>query len=267
MKVFFSIALFALATSLVPLSLCAQQKDTSSGERIFSSSCAACHGADGRGGERAPDIATRRSVVSLADTDLETIVKKGIPSAGMPPFGYMGDQKVNDVVAFLRVLQGKVTVKNVKGDPQAGHALFYGKAGCSKCHMMHGEGGFIAADLSTYGNGTPAAAVHDAIVAPDKNLSPASKVVDVRTLSGQRISGLLRSEDNFNIALQTEDGRYHMYSKAKLASIQHTDRSIMPTDYESRLSSKELEDLVSFLITTASPSQPGEHSPKRKHND
>ncbi|MEO6910393.1 MAG: c-type cytochrome [Edaphobacter sp.] len=263
MKGLFSTALLVLTASLLSASLCAQQKDTASGEHIFSSSCAACHGADGRGGERAPDIATRRNVISLTDVDIEAIVKKGIPGAGMPPFGYMGDQKVSDVVAFLRTLQGKVAGEKVVGDPQAGRTLFYGKAECSKCHMVQGEGGFTGTDLSTYGSGTSAARIHSAIVDPDQNLQPTSKVVKIRTLSGQNISGLLRSEDNFNIALQTEDGRFHMYSKAKLASIDHTSHSTMPRDYESKLSSKEIDDLVSFLITTASTSNASERPAKK----
>ncbi|MCU1226912.1 MAG: cytochrome c class [Edaphobacter sp.] len=266
MKVLLSTALIVLATSLLSASLCAQQKDTASGERLFSSNCAACHGADGRGGERAPNIVTLRNVVSLTDADLEAIVKKGLPGVGMPPFGYLGDQKVSDVVAYLRVLQGKGTVAKVTGNSQAGRALFYGKAECSRCHMMHGEGGFIATDLSAYGNNISAADIRRAIVDPDQHLEPTSTVVEIQTLNGQHISGLLRTEDNFNISLLTEDGRFHMYSKAKLANVRHTTHSIMPKDYGSKLSSKELEDLVSFLITTASAPDPSSRSTKKRAN-
>jgi putative heme-binding domain-containing protein len=262
MKLLSSTFLFVLVASLVPSSVCAQQKDVTSGEHIFSANCAACHGSDGRGGERAPDIATTRAVVSMADTDLENIVKKGIPSVGMPSFGYMGDQKVSDVVAYLRVLQGKGTVEKVTGDPKAGRTLFFGKAECAKCHMVNGEGGFIASDLSTYGDNITAANLRNIIVNPDQSLPPASKVVEIRTLSGQRISGLVREEDNFRITLQTEDGRFHMYAKAKLASVVHTSHSIMPADYGSKLSSKELDDLTSFLITNASSTP---HTDARAH--
>ena len=256
-----------LATSFLPASLGAQQKDTASGEHLFSSNCAACHGSDGRGGERAPSIATLRSVVSMTDTDLEAVIAKGLPGVGMPPFGYLGDQKVRDVVAYLRILQGKGTIEKVEGDPKAGRALFYGKAGCAKCHMVRGEGGFLAADLSTYGDSISVAEARRAIVDPDRNLEPTSKVVEARTLSGERIAGLLRSEDNFNLSLMTEDGRFHMYSKAKLASIRHTSHSIMPGDYESKLSGKEIQDLVSFLIATASTPHPVERSAKKRDDD
>ena len=53
--------------------------DTAEGRRIFESRCAACHGLDGRGAERAPDIATRASVRARSDADLSRIIRNGSP--------------------------------------------------------------------------------------------------------------------------------------------------------------------------------------------
>jgi len=266
MNVLLVIALFCFA-GLLPMALNAQQKDTSEGARLFSSNCASCHGSDGRGGERAPNIATLRSVISLTDLDLEAIVKNGLPGVGMPPFGYLGDQKVSDTIAYLRVLQGKNAIAKIMGDPKAGHTLFYGKAECSKCHMVRGEGGFIGADLSTFGDSLSDVDIRRAIVSPDQNLEPTSRIVEVREFNGLLVSGRLREEDNFAISIQTKDGRFHMYSKATLASIRHTSHSSMPKDYESKLSSKEIEDIVSFLITTASTPHLPERSIKQGGGD
>jgi putative heme-binding domain-containing protein len=240
--------------SVCPPSILHAQQNASAGDgdRLFATNCAACHGSDGHGGERAPSIATLRNVIAMSDTDLEGIVSKGIAGAGMPGFGYLGDQKVHNIVEYLRILQGRGPAMKVKGDPAKGRALFYGKAGCSKCHMVNGQGGFIADDLSTYGDGLSAAAVRRAIVQPNLDLEPTSRVVEIYTKDGGHISGLLRAEDNFTVYLQTEDGRYHTYPKTSLRSVQHTARSIMPDNYDSVLSSTELDDLVSYLITTAS---------------
>ena len=48
----------------------------SQGSALFSSNCASCHGADGRGGEHAPDIATASDVQRLADQNLIDIIKR-----------------------------------------------------------------------------------------------------------------------------------------------------------------------------------------------
>jgi putative heme-binding domain-containing protein len=255
-----------LAANLLGAKLYAQQK-TVSGDRLFSANCAACHGSDGHGGERAPSIATLRSVISLSNADLEGIVGKGIPGVGMPAFGYLGDTQVREVVAYVRTLQGKGPAMKVSGDPKNGRSLFYGKAACSKCHMINGEGGFIAADLSTYGDSLSPAAVRRAIVEPNRDLEPESRVIEIDTADDRHVTGLLRGEDNFTVYLQTEDGRYLTFSKADLRSVRHTAHSIMPSDYEATLSSKELEDVVSFLITTASVPRPIERgSTKRSHD-
>ena len=54
------------------------------GRRTFESSCAPCHGLNGRGGERAPDIATRPEIVSLPDSETLKVLRDGILEKGMP---------------------------------------------------------------------------------------------------------------------------------------------------------------------------------------
>src|SRR5204863_9772322 len=56
------------------------------GAQIFSASCASCHGLDGRGGERAPDIAGSREVRKFSDSGLAKIIHEGVPGTGMPAF-------------------------------------------------------------------------------------------------------------------------------------------------------------------------------------
>src|SRR5271169_3941417 len=55
-----------------------------SGRQTFASTCANCHGLDGRGGERAPNIAERPRVQQLSDAQLFKIIENGIPETGMP---------------------------------------------------------------------------------------------------------------------------------------------------------------------------------------
>jgi alcohol dehydrogenase (cytochrome c) len=49
---------------------------------VFASRCAACHGTEGGGGELGPSIAAR--IPLRADTDLEAVIREGLPGAGMP---------------------------------------------------------------------------------------------------------------------------------------------------------------------------------------
>jgi len=231
-----------------------------SGQAIFASNCSACHGSDGRGGERAPNIATRREVVSRADSDLIRAVQNGVPGTAMPSFGYMGPAKINAVVHYLRTLQGIGTAVKAPGDPHLGEQFFYGKAECSKCHMVNGRGGFLSSDLSGYGFGRSVEDIRSAIVTPNRAVDRRSEAITVVTEDQKRFTGLIRSEDNFSLNIQTEDGSFHFFSKESIARVEYSGHSLMPDDYEKRLSSKDIDDLVSYLLKAGTASASASNS-------
>ncbi|MGO8718162.1 MAG: c-type cytochrome [Acidobacteriaceae bacterium] len=220
---------------------------TTHGSALFESNCAACHGSDGRGGEQAPDIATNAGIQELSTGDLAGIIGNGVAGAGMPAFHPLGLQKIQEIVAYLRVLQGGGGVSTLPGDPHAGEVLFFGKARCASCHMVKGEGGFIADDLTHYGVDKTVSEIRNTIADPDKYL-PSSKLVTVVTRSGQKITGMVRSNDHFTISIQTMDGAPHFFQKSYIKQIDLSSHSLMPGDYSSTLNNKQLDDLVSYLM-------------------
>ena len=219
------------------------------GDAIFAANCAGCHGADGRGGEPAPNIATAPEVQHLLDRELAAIVRYGISGAGMPAFSTLKPQEVADVVSYLRVLQGKGDIVKLPGDPNQGQVLFFGKAQCFDCHMVNGKGGFIGSDLSFYGADAKADQIRAIILNPDKNLPADKKATTVVTLTGQKITGILKFKDNFSLSIQTPDGAFHYLPNSELAQVDFGSRSLMPAG--STLSGKEVDDLVSYLLRTA----------------
>jgi cytochrome c oxidase cbb3-type subunit 3 len=248
----------------ITVSMPAQQN---AGARQFAHNCAGCHGADGRGGDKAPAIATMPTVIALSDEQLIKIVHDGTP-AGMPAFPQLNDENLTAVVSYLRTLQGKTSAgasSPITGNVENGIALYFGKAQCSDCHMINGKGGFIASDLNAYGKSHSVDAIIKTIVTPDVPLSATSRIVEVRTKSGKQLSGILRSEDNFIIELQMKDGRYHFLDRNSLAEVKYTDHTLMPSDYGTRLSKDELNDIASYLIVTGK-SAPQGPAKKRDNN-
>jgi cytochrome c oxidase cbb3-type subunit III len=219
------------------------------GKQIFATTCAACHGLDGGGGERGPDISRRREVQRLPDKALLQIVREGVPATGMPAFGSLGTARIQAVVRYLRSLQGQTSAARVSGDPKRGRDLFFGPSGCSECHMVKGEGGFIGADLSSYASTQPAANIRTAITDPNQNLDPRKRVLIVTMADGQTLTGIARNEDNFSLQLQASDGTLHLLNRSELHNIEYQPRSLMPDDYGSKLSREELDDLVSYLAS------------------
>ena len=224
------------------------------GRQTFEGRCAGCHGLDGRGGERAPDIATRAVVQQRTDAMLYEIIKGGVPNAGMPAFPSLDDGTTKDLIAYLRVLQGKGPATTIPGNPRNGEALFSGKARCSECHMLNGKGGFIASDLSTFGRGRSPAEIREAITKPRAD-ARANAVVLVTTRTGDRLTGVVRNEDNFSLQLQALDGSFHLLMKTDIDRLSPQANSLMPADYATSLTSQELDDLVGFLMTAANKHQ------------
>jgi cytochrome c oxidase cbb3-type subunit III len=235
----------------------------SSGQQLFATTCSACHGLDGMGGERAPNIVTNPQVQKLSATEISRIVSTGVPETGMPAFRRLGKPAIASVVAYLRDLQGKNRSAPLPGDPQRGEALFFGSAQCSTCHMAAGRGGFIAPDLSSYGQTHSTEEIMFAITNAEKRDSPKAMVTAL-SANGERYLGIIRNEDNFSLQLQSTDGSFQFLSKADLKSIDRGQGFLMPSDYASRLSKAQLKDIVSYLLTLEKISAP---TGNRRQND
>lgn len=220
------------------------------GRQVFEKRCAGCHGLDGRGGERAPDIATRAAVQQRTDANLTLIIKDGIPGRGMPAFSTLDESTQRSLVSYLRVLQGKGAAAKLPGDARRGAGIFFGKGKCSDCHLVNGKGGFVGSDLSGFAQGRSVQEIRQAILKPSENRRQDSAVL-VTTRDGAKFTGVVRNEDNFSLQLQTLDGAFHLFLKSEIESAARQPGSLMPSDYGSRLDSQELNDLIAFLMTAA----------------
>jgi cytochrome c oxidase cbb3-type subunit III len=248
------------ATSTGP----SHKQDSEAGRELFESSCAGCHGLDGRGGEKGPNIATRAEISRRSDGEILAVLQNGIPGAGMPAFARLGDTKLQAVVQHLRSLQGLTEKNEVAGNAEEGKSLFFKEGGCASCHMINGAGGFLGSDLSNYGAITPVGDMREQITNHDQSLR--TKALVVSTRDGRQLSGFSRNEDNFSLQLQTLDGKFHFLDKSVVASVDHL--SAAAVDAENKLSKSDLDAIISYLVRVAQNSQDGvKWKMQRKHNE
>jgi cytochrome c oxidase cbb3-type subunit III len=229
-------------------------QELAGGQQIFQAHCAACHGLDGSGTQRAPNIGAGSKTERLSSADVLRVVSDGIPGTGMPSFRVLGDAKVNAVVAYVKTLEGVNHSVPLPGNPVQGKQLFFGSAGCSTCHAIGGQGGFIGPDLSTYAQAHSVDRIEAAIKDPTQRDSKVV-VVNVITGDGQAYRGVVRNEDNFSIQLQSMDGSFHFIRKSDLKRMDREPSSMMPSDYGSKLSRTQLNDLISYLLKASGESQ------------
>jgi len=218
---------------------------------------------DGRGGEKGPNIATRAEISGRSDDEILAILRRGVPGAGMPAFGSLGDAKLEVVVRHLRTLQGLNGENEIAGNAGEGKKLFFKDGSCATCHMINGAGGFLGSDLSSYGADTFVAEMREQIMNHDQ-LSRAGTMV-VSTRDGSRLSGFARNEDNFSLQLQTLDGKFHFLDKLAVISVDSSPAATA-VNAETNLSKSDLDALISYLVRVAQSSEGGVKSKLAPHH-
>ncbi|MEO7649303.1 MAG: c-type cytochrome, partial [Bryobacteraceae bacterium] len=200
---------------------------------LFAGACGGCHGINGEGGQ-GPNIAAGHQVRRLTDQQLFHSIRNGVPGTGMPPSKFPDDQTWQ-LVRFVRSLSAPAADSAVAGDAAAGRAVFFGKGGCSGCHMIQGEGNFPGPDLSNAGGTRTIALLRQALLQPNARPRPDYRAVTATLKDGWEIQGVARSHSNYTVGILDSKGKMHLLSTQEVAKITFHKESMMPGDYAKRL--------------------------------
>jgi len=245
------------------------QQAVTDGQEIYNRVCTACHGYDGDSGERAPGLgASGRRYLRVSDQDLFDAIEKGIPGTQMPPSG-LAESDAWKVTAYIRGLRGTAIDTPAKGNVEHGEQVYWGKGGCSECHMLRGKGGLLGPDLLNVAGRRKLYAIRDALTKPEHrftpdggrhevNLAPLQNYQAVRvvTRGGETVRGVLKNEDSFSLQMFGTDNELHLFLRDELREVIYEQKSLMPTDYDKRLTAGEFQDLLAFLTRQASVRAP-----------
>ncbi len=216
----------------------------SSGGELFVLVCSGCHGATGEGG-RGPNLVTARNVQRLDNGWLFGVIKNGIAGSDMPP-SPLDEEKVWQLTAFVKNLSAPAIRQRVEGDVEAGKLLFYGKAGCTNCHMIRGEGGYLGPDLTNLGVTQNLSRIREGLLDPNERFTKGFDPVVVTWSDGTSIRGVAKNYSNYAAQVLDSDGKLHLLNRAD-AKVDFQEMSWMPADYSERLSESDIENLIAFL--------------------
>jgi len=229
----------------------AQSDQVAAGRKVFEARCAGCHGADGAGGERAPAISQADREKYESRQAIRTLVRHGIPDAGMPAFN-IPEPQMTQLVAFVRSRLAPAGEFSVAGDAAAGEAFFFGKGGCAGCHMMRGRGGLDGPDLTNAGQRFTLAEIERALRRPEKR--PGYEVATVLLKTGAELRGFIRNESNIDLQLQGFDHRLHLLRRGEIDSVRRE-----PGSYMSALQAADNDrrNLIAYLAGRRESPGPG----------
>ena len=254
------------------------------GAKLFAPSCgnAYCHGTGGFGGG-----AARLRDKGLESTYLFKTISNGIPGTGMLSFkSELSEERIWKLVAFImsdaktapaasdapvadKAASSSSTVavkpagatasSSLAGDVQAGKALFFDSAQAKSCHLCHsfaGGGTPIGPDLSKLGNRSAREIFLNVILArANKDSRYAAVALTLR--NGDKIIGVKKEEDTDSIRVYdtTElPAVLRTVQKTDVVKVESGYESVMPKDYASIYTIKQLLDLVTFWKSSESKS-------------
>ena len=239
---------------LIPLALLAAASlnaqvggaaDREAGGKIFRTHCAPCHGIKGTGGT-GPDLTAGRFFHGSADNDLFNNISDGIQGTEMPGVFFNGKQ-VWQIVTFVRSLSQQTTPAPFKGDPSHGRQLVESR-GCLGCHLLRGEGGSRGPDLSVIGSQRAPGYLRESIVDPSAHVAYQFRIAKIVGKDKAQHSGFLMNQDTYQVQILDFEKGLTTIPRDAIADYGVESGSIMPS-YKDRLSSAELDDIVSYLAS------------------
>ena len=241
------------------------------GEKLYNETCTACHGKDGTGGELGPPVAAQnRRYLRRTDQEIFDTIKNGITGTQMPPYsGQITDDNIWRITAYIRGLRGTAYDTPAQGDVAAGEATFWTGAKCGGCHMIKGKGSILGPDLSnlagtrkvqnivdalTKSNHKIAAdgGTHDSTILPITTYQP----VRVTAADGKVVTGILKNEDSFSLQVLGKDDLNLYRFKRRDVKVFYDPESLMPHDWDKRLSPADFQNLLAFLTRLYVPPPP-----------
>jgi putative heme-binding domain-containing protein len=156
------------------------------------------------------------------------------------------DEEVWKMVAFVKSLGTLAPGEKASGDAAAGKLVFEGKGGCRTCHAIGRDGGSLGPDLSDAGRRRDLKYLEESLLKPDADVPIRYRAIQVITKSGQTVAGIRLNEDDVSVQLRDEHDNLRSFLKENLREIRHDKPSLMPA-YGSKLSRKEIDDVVSYL--------------------
>ena len=228
----------------------------SAGHTLYNRTCTACHGIDGGEGERAPALVGDRRFFRLSENSIFETIKGGIGGTAMPPFsGSLSDDDIWRVVVFIRAMRGSASETDVAGNVEHGKAVFAGKGGCLKCHMLNGQGGTIGPDLTNIGAQVTLQHLRQSLT-QEGPIPPGYLPIKIVTNKGETVEGVAKNEDGFSLQVLDFHDKLHLYDTTELRQVAHGKVSLMPHDYDKVLSPEEYRDLVAMLAKQVTVSLP-----------
>jgi putative membrane-bound dehydrogenase-like protein len=136
-------------------------------------------------------------------------------------------------------------ILTLKGDASNGLEVY--QQNCALCHQLRGQLGVsVGPDLGTVHNWSSEAILSN-IIKPNQSISSGFDLCSVQLRDGSTAEGIVTSESPGAITLRNIGTVDRTISRSDIKSLKSLNMSVMPTDFATKISHKQMADLLAFL--------------------
>jgi len=214
--------------------------------------------------EKRDALSTLSARLEYAKVLLDALQKKTIPSSDLNAFlvrqlesltfhdmnewikTHWGQSRptADDKLKEIAEYKGHIAAaKPGEADAARGRAVF--KRTCAQCHKLFDDGGNVGPDLTGSGRADVDYLLQN-MVDPNAITPKDYQVWLIKTINGQVISALLKSQDAQTVKIQTQTETM-VLPRSQLKSMKQTDLSMMPEGLLTGMSKRDLLDLIGYM--------------------
>ena len=183
---------------------------------------------------------------NISPAELQSILRR-FPDPVKKSARPLMDTLMQRQASRLSVLEN-LEVRLVRGDVAEGRKLFFGKALCSTCHSVAGNGSRFGPDLTNIGEIRSTHDIIEAIVYPAASFAREYETSRVTTGDGTH-TGIIKEQLPEALVIETGPGVIVHVPRKDITSIEPENISMMPPGLDKQLSLQELSDLMAYLTT------------------
>lgn len=135
----------------------------------------------------------------------------------------------------------------MEGDSDKGKIVFENI--CQTCHQVNGKGIDFGPKLSEIGSKLPKEAQYVSIIHPDAGISFGYEGYIIKMKDGSTNVGIIASKTETDLDLKVPGGNIVKLKLNEVASQEKLENSMMPAGLENAMTTGELVDLVTYLMT------------------
>lgn len=172
-----------------------------------------------------------RMLAESRDEGVRDVMASHLAKTVSPPSGELYQRYAQSLHGTADLVQGEALFKRV----------------CGTCHAPEAGRERVGPDLLTVVD-QPKEQILLSILEPNREVNPKYARVQIVTLSGQVLSGVVSAESDATVTLLDSQGKSYAIARGDIEDLQTSTQSLMPEELYKEISPEQMRDLIDYVI-------------------